>query len=184
MIDFIGQQGPTSKWKLLALDACFFGIQLIMVSVTVKKRDLKKNLVRSSGTAPARSPTGGDQTATDGGDAADTTNDAREQDADAEERGLLRRTDTLSDIGAEEFDEEDVPLSNSTITGPMDALDTLISGQAVIGDFTLIDTLLEEHANYQVYRQTRSEAGSSSALSPDTLRQLHTIRQRFGVGGG
>lgn len=185
MIDFIGQQGPTSKWKLLALDTCIFGIQLVMVSVTVKKRDLKKKLGNVSGTTPAQTSAGGDQGAEAGGDAANTANADREQDTDAEERGLLRRTDTLSDIGAEQFDEEDVLLPNSTIAGPMDALDTLISGQGVIGEFTLIDTLLEEHSNYQTYRQTRSDASSrGSGLSPDTLRQLQTIRARFAVGGG
>jgi hypothetical protein len=183
MIDFIGQQGPTGKWKLLALDTCIFGIQLVMVSVTVKKRELKKNLVKSSEIPPAQSSAEGDQRSTEGGDAASVAAADRQQDADAEERGLLRRTDTLSDIGAD-IDEEDVLLSNSTIAGAMDALDTLISGQGVIGDFTLIDTLLEEHANYQVYRQTHSDAASSTGLSPDALRQLHTIRQRFGVGGG
>lgn len=177
MIDFIGQKGPTSKWKLAGLDICLLILQLTMVSAQVKKRDLKRKLAKISGGSTASRPTEGDppERSTD-------ENAAREQDADAEERGVLRRTDTLSDIGAD-VDEEDALLSSSE-AGHIDALDVLHSGQCVIGDFTLIDTLLREHEEYQTYRQTRADTGASSSIPPSTLRQLRTIRVRFGVGGG
>jgi hypothetical protein len=179
VIDFIGQQGPTSKWKLLLLDVCIFVMQLVMVSVTVKRRELKSNLKKATTIPIHTSPR---PSISAEGASIPLANADREQDVDSEERGLLRRTDTLSDTGADQ-DDEDVLLSDSVIAGSMDALDTLISGQGVIGEFTLVDTLLEEHAKYQIYRQTRSESAASTSLSPDTLRQLHTIRMRFGVGG-
>ncbi|KAF1834196.1 DUF1746-domain-containing protein [Decorospora gaudefroyi] len=160
MIDFVGQQAPTSKWKLGALDIGILFLQLVMVSVHVKRRELKKKLAKLSagpGTAP-------------------------EQDADDEERGLLHRTDSLSDIGADLDNQEDALLPASAQNGQPDALDMLTSGQCVIADLTLVDTLLQEHSNYSAYRLTRSESGVNDM--PDTLRRLNTLRTRFGVGGG
>jgi hypothetical protein len=189
MIDFIGQQGPTSKGRLAFLDLCLLVLQLVMVSVHAKRRELKKKLAKLAGGTPAAPATEVDTTTTTetenaATETATTTNPDREQDPDSEERGVLRRTDTLSDIGAD-MDEEDALLPSSPESGHVDALELLSSGQGVIGEFTLIDTLIQEHRNYNEYRQTRTEAGaSSSSLSPSTLRQLHTIRARFGVGGG
>jgi hypothetical protein len=188
MIDFIGQQGPTSKWRLVFLDMCLLVLQLVMVAAHAKRRDLKKNLAKLAGGTPAAAATEGEtttiRTENAAAETAATTNPDREQDPDSEERGVLRRTDTLSDVGAD-MDEEDALLPSSTDSGHVDALELLSSGQCIIGDFTLIDTLIQEHHSYNEYRQTRTEAGaSSSSLSPSTLRQLHTIRARFGVGGG
>lgn len=177
MIDFVGQLGPTSKWKLAGLDICILLLQLVMVSVHVKRRQARKTVAQASA--------GSTETTTDDEESAqqpaqDTA--APEQDADAEERGVLRRTDTLSDIGVDP-DEEDALLSSPEGV-QTDALDILISGQCIIGDFSLIDTLIEEHNKYQAFRQTRNEGGTTSSLSPTALRQLQNIRMRFGAGGG
>ncbi|KAL1612027.1 hypothetical protein SLS60_000250 [Paraconiothyrium brasiliense] len=181
MIDFIGQQGPTSKWKLAGLDICILLLQLLMVSVHVKRRQAKKTVAQISA---GSSETSAETSANDGETAEQPSeNDAaREQDADSEERGELRRTDTLSDLGADP-DEQDVLLPSSEGV-QTDALDVLISGQCVIGEFSLIDTLMDEHQKYQAFRQTRAEAGETSSLSPTALRQLQNIRMRFGAGGG
>ncbi|KAL6703694.1 hypothetical protein ACN47E_009388 [Coniothyrium glycines] len=183
MIDFIGQQGPTSKWKLCALDWCILLLQVVMVSVHVKRRELKKKLAKLSAgetTAPTTSAT----TAAPAEQPAHATteNAAREQDADDEERGVLHRTDTLSDIGADPEDEEDALLPPSSESSPADALDILTSGQCVVADLTLVDTLLQENRNYSAYRLTRAESGINDM--PETLRRLNTLRTRFGVGGG
>ncbi|KAF2704973.1 DUF1746-domain-containing protein [Pleomassaria siparia CBS 279.74] len=195
MIDFIGQEGPTGKWKLVGLDICLIVLQLVMVAVHVKRRVLKRNLAKLAGGTPATPATEGetaqreaDNTAVETATATVTaaavsTNAEREQDADSEERGVLRRTDTLSDMGVD-HDEEDALLASSSESNNADAFETLSSGQCVIGDFTLIDTLIQEHHNYNEYRQTLAEAGASSSLSPGTLRQLQVIRMRFGAGGG
>jgi len=63
-----------------------------------------------------------------------------------------------------------------------DALDLLSSGQCVLADFTIVDTLLHEHTHYAAYRRTRAEAAPSHM--PETLRRLNTLRARFGAGGG
>ncbi|KAF2845338.1 DUF1746-domain-containing protein [Plenodomus tracheiphilus IPT5] len=185
MIDFIGQQGPTSKWTLGALDVCILFLQLVMVSVHVKRRELKKKLAQlsagSSTTTTTHAATSDDSAAAE---AAPISSDAaaRAQDADDEERGVLRRTDSLSDLGVDPDSEEDALLPSSSEHGRADVLDVLTSGQCIIGDFTLIDTLLQENRNYSAYRLTRSEAGINDM--PETLRRLNTLRARFGVGGG
>jgi hypothetical protein len=184
MIDFIGQKGPTSKWKLVGLDLALLVLQMTMVAVHVKRRELKEKLAKISGGSSGSTANSAEGEAASAEPAATAAeeNAAREQDTDAEERGVLRRTDTLSDIGAD-LEEEDALLPSSG-AGHVDALDILISGQCVVGDFTLIDSLLREHEHYEAYRHTRTEAGASSSMAPSTLRQLHSIRMRFGVGGG
>ncbi len=185
MIDFIGQQGPTSKWKLGGLDLCVLVLQMIMVSTHVKRRDLRKQLAQlTAGEAPSG---GGADVATSeaAGDSITTTsneNTARGQDADDEERGVLRRTDTLSDLGADP-EEGDSLLQSTQQSGHVDALDILTSGQCVILSAGIVDTMLRENENYRLFRQTRT-GGSLSGDMPETLRRLNTLRARFGAGGG
>jgi hypothetical protein len=181
MIDFVGQQGPTSKWRLGALDVCILLLQLAMVAVHVKRRHLKKKLAATSASAGLPAAAATSDSAGDPAPAAARDNAARGQDADDEERGVLRRTDTLSDIGLGP-DEEDALLASSADAGQPDALDLLTSGQCAIGDFSLVDTILHENTAYAAYRLTRAETGMSDM--PDTLRRLNTLRTRFGVGGG
>lgn len=190
MIDFIGQQGPTSKWKLGALDICILFLQLVMVSVHVKRRELKKKLAKlaagggggASNTTTNRATSDSAATETAAATAAvANANVGRGQDADDEERGVLHRTDTLSDVGAEAGSEDDMLLPESE-SGHADAMEMLSSGQCVIGEFTLLDTLVEENRNYSAYRLTRTESGMNDM--PETLRRLNTLRTRFGVGRG
>jgi hypothetical protein len=185
MIDFIGQQGPTSKWKLAALDICILFLQLVMVSVHAKRRELKKKLATLSAGGGASTATERATSDPAAEETAQATNDnaAREQDADDEERGVLHRTDTLSDIGADPDNEEDALLPSLSGSGHADALDVLTSGQCTIGEFTLIDTFVQENKNYSAYRLTRSESSGVTDM-PETLRRLNTLRTRFGVGGG
>ncbi|KAH6620253.1 hypothetical protein C7974DRAFT_229426 [Boeremia exigua] len=186
MIDFIGQQGPTSKWKLGGLDVCILLLQMIMVSAHVKRRDLKKQLVQiTAGEAPSGSSVDAatsDAVSDSTTPATTSENAARRQDADDEERGVLRRTDSLSDLGADP-EEEDPLLRSTQETGHVDALDVLTSGQCVILSAGVVGTMLRENENYRVFRHTRTE-GSLSGDMPETLRRLNTLRARFGVGGG
>ena len=157
-----------------------------MVAVHVKRRELKKSLAKLSAGESSSSPSTANGATSDANpqDVPQVTDDnaVRGQNADDEERGVLRRTDTLSDLGADPDDEEDALLPSSSDIGHSDALDLLTSGQCVIGEFTLLDTLLQENKNYSAYRLTRSESGMNDM--PETLRRLNTLRTRFGVGGG
>jgi len=177
VMDLIGQQGPTSRWRLGALDVCILLLQLLMVAVHVKRRDLKTALAKTAGSPHVAASEAADDTARPSAG----THPA--QDADDEERGLLHRSDTLSDVGAD-ADDEDALLSSldTSDAGHADALDMLTSGQCVIGDFSLIDTILQENTNYTAHCLTRSESGMSNM--PDTLQRLNSLRARFGAGGG
>ena len=165
------------------MDVGILLLQLVMVSVHVKRRTLKKKLAKLSAGSTSTSntePATSDES-TDTAQVPASDNAAREQDADDEERGVLRRTDTLSDIGID-ADEEDALLPTTSGVGHPDALDFLTSGQCTIGEFSLVDTLLQENRNYSAYRLTRAESGMNDM--PETLRRLNTLRTRFGVGGG
>lgn len=65
LIDFVGQRGPTSKTRLVLLDIFIFILQLLQLSVTITKTDTPPyaTILENSGAG-------------------------REQDVDAEERGL------------------------------------------------------------------------------------------------
>ena len=174
------QLSDSIKSVLSGLDICILLLQLIMVSAHAKRRDLKKQLVQmTTGEGPLDTAP---DTATPATPATASESTARGQDADDEERGVLRRTDTMSDIGADP-DEEDSLLHSTTEPGHVDALDALTSGQCVILSAGVIDTILRENENYRVFRQTRTESSISGDM-PDTLRRLNTLRARFGVGGG
>jgi hypothetical protein len=186
LIDFIGQQGPSPKWKLAGLDVCVLALQLLMVAIHVKRRELKKALAAASASTDAV-PTSDT--------APQSASAPRGQDADDEERGQLHRSDTLSDFAADDGDDDDddghghgldddgdqgalLPASDSGYT---DALDLLTSGHCVVANVSLVDTLLAEHANYTAFRQSDS---AMSGDMPATLRRLNTLRTRLGVGGG
>ena len=170
MIDFIGQKGPTNKWRLATLDLSILLLQLVMLSVQANRRALKKTLALPAPQSPVQSA-------------------APQQDADDEERGVLHRTDTLSDVGLDVNDDDDGGHGDSDALLPstpeaaqFSALNTLASGQAVIGHLTLLDTLLTENSRYSSYTLTRSESHVNDM--PETLRRLNTLRTQFGVGGG
>ncbi|KAF2814660.1 DUF1746-domain-containing protein [Mytilinidion resinicola] len=182
IIDFIGQQGPSSKFHLAALDISVMVLQVVMLSVHVKRRNLKKRLPKPSGTetTPTTAP------------ATETADQPRnpEQDADAEERGVLRRTDTFSDIG-QEPDEEDelLPTAEDASTRPSapgaDLLDALNSGQVVIADLHVLDTLWEEHETYSANLTARSSGASNTAsasLGTNFSGAFDTFRMRLGGG--
>lgn len=187
LIDFIGQQGPTSKLHLVALDTCILVLQLVMLSVHVKRRKLRRNLPPMPGLRANEEPARPSEPA--GGTA------HPDQDADAEERGVLRRVDTMSDIDQELDDADGLLLSqeisSSSSASSTDVLDALNSGQVVVADLHVIDTLLQEHRDYQAYQQARSNGvvNASSSLSSGRLTTDLAGRRlrasiRMGLGGG
>jgi hypothetical protein len=55
VIDFIGQQGPTSRWRLAALDVCILLLQLLMVAVHQRRLTTRHAPLRVR--IPRRTPT-------------------------------------------------------------------------------------------------------------------------------
>lgn len=156
IIDFIGQQAPTSRLSLLLLDCMVLALQCVMCAVWLEKDRLKKieatlkivsagGLPKSSTNTAAPLPT---VTA-----AMDVTTGAQTsaQDLDSEERGILR-DDPLSQN--ETNDIEMRPLINPRSPAGAD------------GDGA--STILE--ARYQ--RILNNMGGSNSTEGPDTRPSL------------
>ena len=156
LMDLIGQKGPTSRWRLAALDACVVVLQLVMASVHVKHRALKKPLQQDHAPAQAGDGAAGGTTA---------------QDLDAEERGVLRRTDSLSGGSEPDSDGTEDGLSARAIGGG-----GLESGQAVVADLFVWDAMVQEHARSQAAERMRARSHAADvSLAP--LQQLRAALQ-------
>lgn len=148
IIDIIGQKGPSSKLKLVAFDLLVLTLQALLFTVNLDRETLDKFLTVY-----------GKKTTTD------TQIQPTTQDHDAEERGVLRdhvtssgdiEMQALNSIGAtvsrsssqENITEGDgnnereellaEPVNTDSDEGP---LDIFWSGTAVIGEFSVLDTL-------------------------------------------
>lgn len=183
LIDWIGQQGPTSKLRLFLLDCFILALQLVMLAVTLKLQTVKRK----------REPetTGGDSaSAGEGADSASPS--ASRQDVDSEEQGILRRSSTLSTLQDRVPDERDELLSDGGLpeSSPQAALDALNSGQAVVAELFILDTVREQvDVAFNAANNTEA-AGSGILTSRDRRRQLAavlarrrlTLATRFGGG--
>jgi Fungal domain of unknown function (DUF1746) len=49
LIDFVGQLGPTSKWRLLGMDVLVLGLQVIMLALGIEKRKVRNAEKRTRG---------------------------------------------------------------------------------------------------------------------------------------
>lgn len=135
LIDFVGQESPVSRWRLLVLDAMVLALQILILGVTLERRKL----------------------AVEHGDVLVGEVEEARQDHDSEERGMLRRDSTihedieLQDIrhapsgrtGADEDRERDELLdpNGSNELRDQHPLDPFLTGQAVIVNVHIIDTI-------------------------------------------
>lgn len=169
LIDFVGQ-APVSKLRLVVLDFVVFGLQLVMMTLVLERRELGP---------PAGTPTDG---------YAPPTSPRRRigtQDHDAEERGVLLPSSASSAIAelddrqtsfrggrtegaAQDRDSLDDDNSNSdspVATNEQHALDGFHSGQYVVANLHLMSTIRDEWM-----RHSRDAASSGSAASGTETR--------------
>lgn len=151
IIDLIGQKGPSSKLKLVVFDLLVLTLQAILFTVHLDREKLDKFLtVYGKRTTEAQIP-------------------PSTQDHDAEERGVLRDSvaglegiemqplnsggatspphghENITEVGEE--DEREELLAEPVNTESDDApLDIFWSGTAVIGEFSVLDTLRSQLA--------------------------------------
>ena len=151
LIDFVGQESPVSRWRLLVLDAMILALQILILAVTLEKRKLTVDYDNVVG---------------------EEVEEAR-QDHDSEERGMLRRDNTVQDgvelqeirynspgrTGGDEDRERDelAETDGSNESRHQHPLDPFLTGQAVIINVHVIDTIRS---------QWRSAADSSSEATP------------------
>lgn len=127
MIDFVGQKGGVGRWRMVGVDSVVMGLQVLALGVVGVRRGL-------------------------GVGGKDEEGDERTQTHDAEERGVRSSFSAASDDGIElqplnprllnEEDLDQQPASDHP-------LDTFNSGQHVIADLNLLDTLRSQWWRYR-----------------------------------
>ena len=86
LIDFVGERGPVSKWRLVALDALVVALEMVMMGLELERRRLKK---RIGGGGQERSR--GEETRQEQDPNVESRDTQEErQDIEAEERGVRR----------------------------------------------------------------------------------------------
>ncbi|KAK8252962.1 hypothetical protein HDK77DRAFT_424837 [Phyllosticta capitalensis] len=139
LIDWIGQHGQASKLRLTLLDFLTFALQLIMLSATLKLQRVKKKgePIRRGSTSANASASIAD---------VESLSSSAGQDVDSEERGVLRRSSTVSNLQDVVPNERDQLLGNEEAPGtdPQAVLDTLSSGQALVAELFVADTVREQ----------------------------------------
>ncbi|KAK8201781.1 hypothetical protein BKA81DRAFT_303076 [Phyllosticta paracitricarpa] len=134
LIDWIGQHGQASKPHLILLDFVVFILQLIMLSATLKIQKVKKGESTRTNTVNRRQAD------------AEASSPSASQDVDSEERGVLRRSSTVSNLQDLVPNERDQLLGDEEAPGTdsQTVLDTLSSGQALIAELFVADTVREQ----------------------------------------
>jgi hypothetical protein len=173
-MDFIGTKGPVSKIHLILLDLFILGLQLVLLSANVKRRGAKDRLKQD---VSSRS---NDQA--DTASVASPTNLNPSQDIDAEEQGLLRRSMSISSAYGTQTEPQTQSGSNEHETNrPSSALlDALVSGQVVIAELRVADTVRDQ---FRLYQSRYSSANSADLATQLAGRSAHlTSRFRFNAG--
>jgi len=174
LLDFVGQHGPSSKFRLVLLDLFISLLQLVALSATVKRRTLKK--AKGSGTS-SENTSGGEATTSEV-----TAPLLSEQDHDAEERGVLRRpsspSPSISNTTAESSTSEFGPRQQSS-SRAWESVDVLASGQSVIAELYIWDTLRDQHNAYA--NRALSSSAATVSLSPEIAAALRQQRWQLNV---
>lgn len=156
LIDFVGQESPVSRWRLLILDALVLALQVLILAVTLERKNL----------------------AVENGDVLVEEVEEARQDHDSEERGMLRRDDTAQDgielqdlrhtssgrTGGDEDRERDELLDSDERTEPRDQhpLDPFLTGEAVVVNIHIMDTI---RSQWRRRADTSGEATASGAAA-------------------
>ena len=141
-MDFIGQQGPTSKVHLVLLDLFILTLQLIMLPACLTRRKLRESAVSPDGRTNVATP------------APSSAN----QDLDSEERGVRRSQEEdgieLQNLrpperreaeaaSTNEVAEREALLSPPQLRPANDTaiVDTFNSGQIILADLDVVETI-------------------------------------------
>lgn len=163
LIDFIGQQGPTSKLRLVLLDIVILLLQFLTLAVTKEKTDLE---AKKDAELPSA-----------------IRSESNNQDHDAEERGEIRGTSLgtdgieLQDLGGSDpagvMQEVEPPAQSHTFA----LSDNIASGRALIGEFYLVDSA---RLIYRAYEDRRREQRETDArVAEGGLSAMNGLRQRL-----
>ncbi|KAJ9656442.1 hypothetical protein H2201_008533 [Coniosporium apollinis] len=191
MIDFIGQQGPTSKLHLAILDVMILLLQLVTLATYLKRQNLKRTLPTPSPTAP-QDAHAAEPLPQPSPDSAATipSPPAVAQDHDAEEQGILRRSSTASSTQDPPNETDDLLASpqDGPAASPIrntDLLDAYAAGQASIANLYVWDTVRDQFRAWQGRPATVPATGTAASA---TGFAAQFAGRRFGIqiplGGG
>lgn len=163
LLDFIGQQGPTFKLRLVLLDVVIMILQFVALAAISEKQDLDSKKPNEESAQ------------------ASSNGQANNQDHDAEERGELRGTSLgtdgieLQDLGSTELTAmlQDSPAQNHIFS----MSDNIASGQAIIGDFYIMDSAKQMYREYENRRREQRE--TDARVAEGGLAAMHGLRQRI-----
>ena len=115
-IDFVGEKGPISRWRLIALDFLILLLQIVLLATFLERRALK--IGPMAVTARAGSSEGPPRAG---------------QDLDAEEQGIRRSQEHLRpEFGDTVEDQDEAPEGTAQLRQDEHDLDTFYSGQVVV----------------------------------------------------
>lgn len=183
-MDFIGQQGPTSKFHLFLLDIFMLVLQLVMLPASLQRRSLRDAAEAASTPRTAVSTT--------------VQRDSR-QNLDSEERGVRRSQEedgielqNLNSSGQNNESTQDTASEERESLlappRPQPANDTAIIDMFNSGQITLIDLDAWQTVKDQVWlmRHPPPPSEAPSRAEQRTLRAEiagRMLRMRFGAGG-
>jgi hypothetical protein len=184
IIDFVGQKGPISKLRLLALDLVILVLQLVMLSVHIKRQTLKSASSTAQHSALAVGP-----------DAEVTAPSV--QDHDLEERGVRRSAPDDIDLqtfppthdglaahgrtgGDEDGERDELPAErrealDDSDSGP-EPLTEFHHGELVAAEIHILDTIRTQWWDYANRGSTTSRDTSPTRAIAATLSP-----RRFGI---
>ncbi len=189
LIDFIGQRPPTSRLAFLLLDLVVLGAQCLMLAVHQERERLKKAVTPGLPTISASAVSGAGEQTQEGAQESGTA-----QDHDAEERGVLRTSETeganeggegielqpLAGSGGTttQADEDDERAAGtySSAAASADMLDMMRSGNAVLGNFYIVHAVrsvatgAQTAANYSI--RTLGYGATIAAIAAERRSRL------------
>lgn len=186
LIDFVGQASPVSKWRLLALDLLTLVLQILTMAVTLEKQVLQGKRLPSASIAALN-------------EALDALgNQVRQQDHDAEERGVLSSGEPSTGeaiemtvlgstsqgrVGGEEDGERDELLGISDTEDQRDEhpLNNFYTGEYVVARLPILDTIRTQWRLRTISANAASAVTTGSAVRGAS--DLVGRRLTFSMGG-
>ena len=160
IVDFIGQKAPTSRFSLVLLDFIILAVQCFMLAVHQESEKLWKTVrprtaatsaaggATSTVAAPAPAPTIQDHDAEERGEPRDLAQGRAESD-DIELRPMLGNSTSTEGRSRNRGDTHWPGGATARRTSSTDLAETIASGNAVLADFHVINSIRMAGNDYQ-----------------------------------
>jgi hypothetical protein len=180
-IDFIGQKAPVSRLRLVTFDILVMVLHLVMLGLIVERvrTNSKGSAATSTDTADTIGNTGQDLDSEERGVRRDDSrvrssgDDMELNDLSDRRRTSIEQSSERAELLAEPVEDDSEHMSRDT-----HPLDTFVSGEAVILDMNLINTIRDQWR----YNPTTAPGRSSSFVPSNETTTF--LRERFGIEVG